>query len=367
MNDIKNLTRPELVDAEALQEFADALADRVLDIERDMATLAKDPENRGVIADIFRSLHNIKGDAALCSVATAALIAHPLESILTRMRAREVRYTQLLGEVILLGVDRLELAIKALLSGRTLEHLKLVELVEGLRRISLASQQDIRQVSTGLIKTVTGFLPQATLHDKHDAQAEPVPSGERVAGDLQFFRSLALQFETRSPLFVGRVDRLHRLAMDANRVAGSPVDEVQLEAALYLHDLGMMFMPESVWLKFGKMSDAERVVLHAHPDFAAGLLSRMNGWEAAAQMVRQHHETWDGNGYPNGLSGEQICQGARLLAIVDAFESVMLKLNTRSRTSCILRAIAEINACDKQFAPEWVTAFNAVVRTMLER
>lgn len=366
MDDIQTLTHPRINDAEALQEFADALADRVLDIERDMAKLGKDPENRVVIADIFRSLHNIKGDAALCGVATAALIAHPLESILTRMRNREVRYTPLLGEVILLGVDRLELAIKALMAGRSLEHLKLVELVDGLKRISTASQADIRSGATGMIKTVTGFQPQATLHDQVDAHASSVKSCDSVTSDLQFFRSLALQFETRSPLFVGRTDRIHRLALDANRMVGSPVDEVQLEAALYLHDLGMMFMPESVWLKFGKMSDDERIVLHAHPDFAAELLQRMDGWSPAAQMVRQHHETWDGSGYPGGLAGDEICQGAQLISIVDAFESVMLKLNTRSRTSCILRAIAEINACDKQFAPAWIAPFNSVVRIMLE-
>ena len=365
MSDIQNLTKPRIIDPEALQEFADALAERVLDIEGDMAKLGKDPDNRMVIADVFRSLHNIKGDAALCRVATAALIAHPLESILTRMRAREVRYTQLLGEVILLGVDRLELAVKALIAGRSLEHLNLVELVEGLSRISLADQEEIRSAAAALIKTVTGFQPQATLHDQFDALASHAKSGDSVVADLLFFRSIAMQFETRSPLFVGRADRLHQLAMDANRVAGSPVDEVQLEAALYLHDMGMMFMPESVWLKFGKMSDQERVVLHAHPDFAADILARMPGWEDAAQMVRQHHETWDGKGYPAGLYGEQICQGARLLAIVDAFESVMLKLNTRSRISCILRAIAEINACDKQFAPEWIAPFNTVVRSWI--
>jgi response regulator RpfG family c-di-GMP phosphodiesterase len=367
MNDLETLTHPDIIDAEALHEFADALADRVLEIESDMAKLSKDPENRMVIADIFRSLHNIKGDAALCSVPMAALIAHPLESIMTRMRTREVRYTQLLGEVILLGIDRLELAVKALMENRSLVHLNLVALVDGLKQISLSPQSDIKRNATQLIKTITGFQPQATLRDTPEQHAINAKSGDSVASDLTFFRSLALQLETRSQLFVGRTDRILQLALDANRLAGSPVNEVQLQAALYLHDLGMMFMPESLWLRFGKMSPDERVVLHAHPDLAAGLLERMDGWKEAALMVRQHHETWDGKGYPAGLSGNEICPGAKILSIVDAFESVMIKLGTRSRTSCILRAIAEVNACDRQFAPEWIGPFNSVVRTMLER
>ncbi len=78
MTDIQTLTQPAIVDIEALHEFSDALADRVLEIERDMAKLSKEPDNRILIADIFRSLHNIKGDAALCNVAMAGLVAHPV-------------------------------------------------------------------------------------------------------------------------------------------------------------------------------------------------------------------------------------------------------------------------------------------------
>ncbi len=367
MNDNLELTHPKIIDAEALQEFADALADRVLDIERDMSKLGKDPKNRLLIADIFRSLHNIKGDAALCRVPTAAIIAHPIESLLTRIRTGKIPYNQLIGEVILLGVDRLELAIKALMAGRSLENLKLVELVEGLKQISMATQEDIKHVATELIKTVTGFQPQSALHDLAQSHALPDETGDKATKDLHFFRSIALQFETHSPLFAGRTDRLHQLAMDTNLLAGSPVDASQLEAALYLHDMGMMFIPESAWLKLGNMTPHDRMMLHEHPEFAAGFLERMEGWGEAAQMVRQHHETWDGKGYPSKLKKDEICQGAQLLSILDAFESVMLKLNTRSRTSCILRAIAEINACDKQFSPEWIGPFNTVVRAMLER
>lgn len=366
MTDIQTLTYPTILDEEALHEFSDALVDRAHDIERDMAKLSKDPENRVLIADIFRALHNIKGDAALCSVPMAGLITHPLESLLTRLRSGEVHYTQLLGEVILLTLDRLELAIEALVAHRPVAQLKLVALVEGLEQISPLSQNEIELGAAQLIKTVTGFQPQAALQTpvgKPAAQGNPKDGKTK---DLLFFRSLALQFETRSPLFAGRTDRIHQLALGTNRIAGSPVDEVQLEAALYLHDLGMMFLPESVWFKVGKMTPEERADLHTHPNFAAEILERMAGWTSAAEMVRQHHETWDGQGYPAGLHGAAICTGAKIIAIVDAFEAVMLKHSARNHSSSVLRAIAEVNACDKQFAPEWIEPFNAVIRTMLE-
>ena len=74
----------------------------------------------------------------------------------------------------------------------------------------------------------------------------------------------------------------------------------------------------------------------------------------------------DGAGYPLGLSQEKICAGAKILAIVDAFEAVMLKHIHRGKNRSVLRAIAEVNACDKQFAPEWLVPFNQLIRRTVE-
>ncbi len=367
MTDIQTLTRPLIFDAEALHEFADALVDRAHDIERDIDRLSKDPDNKLLIADIFRGLHNIKGDAALCRVPMAGLIAHPIESIVTRLRSGEVRYSQLLAEVILLGVDRLEMAVEALVAGKPVVQLKLVKLVEGLERLSQLPQSEIDRGAVQVIKEVTGFQPQAAMRAATVAVAIQSQSKDSMASDLKFFRSLAMQFEARSKVFAGRTERIRHLALSTNREAGTPVDEVQLEAAVYLHDVGMMFLPETMWLKVGKMSTEERALLRTHPDFAAGLLGRMNGWASATEMVRQHHESWAGDGYPAGLMGNHICTGAKILSIVDAFDAVMLKHSSRNHTSSVLRAIAEVNACDKQFAPELIEPFNTVIRGMLER
>jgi hypothetical protein len=382
MANIQALTYPVIYDREALGEFADSLADHAPSIERDMSKLSREPNNRVVVADIFRALHNIKGDAALCRVEVAGLIAHPIESLLTRLRSGEVRYTPLLGEVILLAVDRLELAIEALVAGKPVDHLKLAPLVDGLEQMSRASQADLDPTAAQLIKSVTGFQPQSTLRDSigklpvHDVPGLPdtqdlpdVPDAPKgsMTPDILFFQSLAMQFETRSPLFKGRTGRIRQLALDTNRVAGSPVDAAQLEAAVYMHDVGMMFLPEEVWLNAGNLSEEKRSILRTHSGLGAGLLDRMEGWKAAAEMVRHHHEMLDGAGYPGKLKGNDICPGAKILAIVDAFEAVMLKHSTRGHKRSILRAIAEVNACNNQFAPEWIEPFNTVIRRMVEQ
>jgi HD-GYP domain-containing protein (c-di-GMP phosphodiesterase class II) len=273
----------------------------------------------------------------------------------------------MLAELILLTIDRLELATDALLANKPLEHLKLLPLIQGLETLANAPVERVEADSAKLIEEVTGFQPvMGQISNRAPRVATPSHDQKNAKSDLQFFRSLALQLESRSPLFKGRTMRILRLALETNKAGGNVVDPVQLEAAVYLHDMGMMYLPESLWLKIGQMTTSDKDAMRNHPGFAAGLLQRMPGWEQAAEMIAQHHEMPDGAGYPNKLLAAAICPGAKILAIVDAFEAVMLKHIHRGKNRSVLRAIAEINACDKQFAPEWIAPFNTVIKKTIE-
>lgn len=366
MPDYSALITPVIHDRDALQEFNESLVDKTPIIERDIARLRRNPGDTGVIADLFRALHNIKGDAAICRVDVGVLIAHPIETLLARVRQGEIGFSELQAEVILLALDRLELAIEAMVSHRPITNLALPELVSGLEGMSQAVESDIQSLGITLIEKVTGFRPsQAALKTRAPA-AGTHPSPEEADRDLTFFHQLALQLETHSPLFQGRSGRLLQLARDTNVEAGSPVNQAQLDAAVYMHDAGMMFLSQTLWPKSGKLSVAETKALKDHPGFAAGLLERMPGWTEAATMVAQHHEMPDGAGYPLGLKDGDIHPGAKILAIIDAFEAVTLKHRDRGRGRSLLRAIAEVNACDRQFDPVWIGHFNKVIRRMVE-
>lgn len=365
MVDIVALINPQIRDRELFDEFVENLADIAPNIERNVARLKRSPTDGALIADLFRAMHNIKGDSSICKVDFAVMIAHPIETLLARLREGEIEFNDLIAEVVLLAMDRLELAAEAMGHGRSSANLRLVELVGGLDGLAQAPKAELEERAVKLIEAVTGFRPVRTTQ-----QVKPAPAPARgtytAAGDLKFFRTLAMQFEARSPLFKGRTSRLLRLVLDTNAAAGKPVDPVQLEAAVCLHDVGMMFLPESVWLKVGRLTDEELAALHAHPSYAAGLLERMEHWKEAAQIVAQHHEMPDGGGYPQKLTGDQIVPGAKIIAIADAFEAVTLKHSHRGHSRSLLRAIAEINACDNQFAPEWIGHFNDVMRRMVE-
>lgn len=364
--DIRSLISPTVEDEESLQTFFDALVDHVLTIERDVSRLKDVPGDREVIADLFRAVHNIKGDASLCKVDFAIAIAHPIEGLLSRLRAGEVVFSDLTAEAILLATDRLELATDSLLSRHPLDNLRLPQLVQGLEKMSRAMPEGIDAAASALIESVTGFKATASASLPRGKSLTSTRKNLQVADDLRFFRAIALQSEARSPMFKGRTNRILRLALETNQAGGKKVDPVQLEAAVYLHDLGMMLLPEPLWLHPGRMSNEEKVALHSHPGYAAGLVQRMEGWEEAARMIAQHHEMPNGGGYPEGLRGDAICDGAKILAIVDAFEAVMLKHIHRGKNRSVLRAIAEVNACDEQFAPEWIVPFNSVIRRTIE-
>jgi hypothetical protein len=365
--DASTIREAVVTDRDALQEFVDILSEYAPTIERDVARLRNHPTEPAVVGNLFRTLHNIKGDAALCRIDVAVAIVHPMESVLVRVRNGDLPFTDAIAEAILLTVDRLELAVERLSSGQSLAGLHLQLLIEGLEKLAAATPSGVGACVAAVVEAVTGSRPVAIpLMATETQHGQGADYRSRAADDLLFFLTLANQFEMRSPRFEGRTMRILRLALETNQMAGDPIDPVQLEAAIYMHDVGMMFLPESVWLRASVLTPAEQRIMRAHPAHAAGLLSRMDGWSAAAEMVAQHHETSSGNGYPRGLKSEQICPGAKVLAIVDAFEAVMLKHAERGRKRSLLRAIAEVNACDQQFAPEWIEPFNQVIRRATE-
>ena len=112
------------------------------------------------------------------------------------------------------------------------------------------------------------------------------------------------------------------------------------------------------------LNSDELEALYGHPAAAYQLLSSAKRWNQAANAVLQHHEHVDGNGYPNKLAGNSICEGAKILAIADAFEA-----RTHERAYAtqlkrpLIRAVLEINRCSgSQFDTGWVEVFNETVR-----
>ena len=123
-----------------------------------------------------------------------------------------------------------------------------------------------------------------------------------------------------------------------------------------LHDLGKLAIPEEILRKPGPLTDAERLVLERHPQIGYRMLESL-GVDPVANWVLHHHERWDGTGYPEGLPGEQIPLGARIIFVADAYDAMTSDRVYRGRLSDE-EAIEELERCaGSQFDPTVVEAF----------
>ncbi len=180
--------------------------------------------------------------------------------------------------------------------------------------------------------------------------------------NLESFENLCNFVEDRSEFWSGRAKTVMRICLQINIGMGSPVDTLQLAAAVYMHDVAMALLPESVLFKNGKFDSYEVMLLQQHPTLGHDIMSNMESWQAAAQMVHHHHEKFNGTGYPQGLKSKEICTGAKIIALADTFYSLTNSRADRDYSRSGLRALSEINRCNgTQFDPHVVAAFNHVM------
>ena len=131
-----------------------------------------------------------------------------------------------------------------------------------------------------------------------------------------------------------------------------------LQASL-LHDVGKLLVSDSILIKPGRLSEAEYEAAMRHAGFGEHILAQHPGYEDVARIIGQHHERWDGTGYPNGLAGEEIDPIARAISILDAF-SAMVADRPYHRGISEDAALAEIQLCaGSQFDPSLVERFVA--------
>jgi cyclic di-GMP phosphodiesterase len=135
--------------------------------------------------------------------------------------------------------------------------------------------------------------------------------------------ALANAVEAKDPSTEHHCQRLANLAARLGTRAG--LETADLEAVAYgalLHDVGKIGVPESILTKQGPLNATEWEVMRSHPEIGERICEPLAAAGAFGPIVRHHHERWDGHGYPDGLKGEAIPLGARIVALVDAFDAM---------------------------------------------
>jgi putative nucleotidyltransferase with HDIG domain len=140
---------------------------------------------------------------------------------------------------------------------------------------------------------------------------------------LRTIEALALAIEAKDETTGEHLQRVRVYAMELAKELGLNEDETEaLQAASVLHDIGKLAVPEHIISKPGKLTPEEFEKMKIHPIVGAEILEQVDFPYPVVPIVRAHHEKWDGSGYPNGLAGEEIPIGARILAAVDCLDAL---------------------------------------------
>jgi len=184
------------------------------------------------------------------------------------------------------------------------------------------------------------------------AELKRLAAGPDRAARYRAAASLAKAVDARDAYTGSHSERVAELAARiATRMA---VDAELIELtrlAGSLHDLGKLAVPEEILRKPAALSEPERLVIERHPQIGFRMLESL-GVDPVGQWVLHHHERWDGDGYPDGLGGEEIPLGARILFVADAFDAMTTERVYRLRPLSEAEAIEELERCaGSQFDP----------------
>jgi putative nucleotidyltransferase with HDIG domain len=171
---------------------------------------------------------------------------------------------------------------------------------------------------------------------------------------LRTIEALALAIDAKDHTTHDHLQRVRVYAIEIGKEMGlSAVDLEALRAAALLHDIGKLAIPEHIINKPGRLSPEEFEKMKIHPVVGGEILERVNFPYPVVPIVRAHHEKWDGTGYPDGLQGEQIPIGARMLSVVDCLDALTSDRQYR-RSIPLDEAMREVvSQAGKQFDPGW--------------
>jgi len=174
-------------------------------------------------------------------------------------------------------------------------------------------------------------------------------------------KALTAALETRDLETHGHSERVVTYSLRLGREYGLDSQRTKaLEFGSLLHDIGKIGVPDSILRKPAKLTDQEWVLMREHPSHGQQILRGIHFLEGAARVVAQHHEKWDGSGYPLGLHGEEIDLCARIFSVADAFDAMTSNRVYRKGKS-YEAAAHELNEwAGTQFDPKVVEAFHRV-------
>jgi response regulator RpfG family c-di-GMP phosphodiesterase len=228
-----------------------------------------------------------------------------------------------------------------------------------LKQIEAAVSRAAEHFELKLIKEKYQFHLEELVSQRMieiDRALEEVESSYRTT-----LKALVQALETRDFETHGHSERVVTFSLRLGHEIGLTKDELRnLELGALLHDIGKIGVPDAILRKPAKLTEDEWEKMKLHPIHGKKILRNIPFLEGAARVVAQHHEKWDGSGYPKALRGEDIDIGARIFAVVDAFDA-MVSDRVYRKGRPYIEALEELERCaGSHFDPIIVEAFKNI-------
>ena len=373
---------PDELEEDILADLMEEINELYESSEQTLIELELRPADNELQRALFRSIHTIKGDLGLVNFSPMIPLLQHVEDLLDFLRKGQVDYTSTMSDLVLLTMDRVKAFVEEVMQRGKADYDNTLheQLVLAISRVSPDNSAEHERLLTDAVLLLNPALDVA--RDDSTAttagQAKPpvlastgIPkdiSSEKKQ-DVLFFRELMQTVERRSNFWAGKGDRIAKLAMYINDVADKMIDEDQLAVASYVHDFGMAFMPMKLLTKGDTLSENEFNLMRSHVYKSARLLEHLDEWDVARKIVMQHHERTDGSGYPLGIKEDDICEGAKLLAIIDTYDALThARAHSEDKVMSKKEAVIHINKQAKgQFSMKWVRFFNQGMTGLLTK
>jgi len=322
-------------------------------------------------AEVRSVLNDLLGDIYQCSQAPSA------EEALARLRERD--YHLVISDITMSGMSGLEM----------IPHVKVISpdtvivMISGMQTIESAINAlrlgafdylmkpfDLRQAEAAVARALEHheLIVAKRRYENHLEELVEQRTAEldEALGSLEnayrsTLKALTAALETRDAETHGHSERVVTFSLRLGREYGLSESEMKaLEFGSLLHDIGKIGVPDAILRKPAKLTDEEWVRMREHPRHGQQILRGIKFLEGAARVVAQHHEKWDGSGYPLGLRAEEVDVCARIFSVADAFDAITSDRVYREGRSYEAAARELDEWSNQQFDPKVVEAFHRV-------
>jgi ribonuclease P protein subunit RPR2 len=181
-------------------------------------------------------------------------------------------------------------------------------------------------------------------------------------------RALASAVEARDAYTGRHAERVAAYGLRLAAACGMQLgDHPEIEFGFLLHDAGKVAVPDAILFKPGPLTSAERLIMQQHPVTGWEIVRDIEFLGTARDVIRHHHERWDGTGYPDRLSGEGIPFSARIFAVADTFDALTTNRPYRQASTIAQARVIIYQGSGTHFDPDVIEVFKSLPDAVLER